>query len=328
MPKVSVVMSVFNNDRRHLMDSIQSILNQTFKDLEFIIINDCSEDIDPYVRAVLNSFKDNRIKLITNGRNIGITGSLNKGLLVSSGEYIARQDADDVSELARLQTQIDYLDRYPEIGVIGTGTTIINGIGEKIDKWDSAPNPMESLKVRNSLIHGSVMFRRTVMDDVGKYDEQFKYAQDYEYWLRISKKHQIRNLPDRLYQYRIHNERISSAKTEEQARYIILAQRKAAQRPGTIMDINKEMTRGEKICYHSILVYNYIQRYAFTEANTQINMIFKLDPLNIENLIRKLAYILKGGDGIIYIQNMYRKPRKEIPSRTRESAKEPCQKSA
>lgn len=312
LPKVSVIMSVYN-ERRYLMDSIQSILNQTFQDFEFIIIDDCSEDVDPSVRAVLNSFTDKRIKLIRNGGNIGLTKSLNKGLFASSGEYIARQDADDVSELVRLQHQVNYLDRHPEIGVLGTSTTIINEIGDEIDEWDAAPNPMESLKVRNGLTHGSVMFRRAIMEDVGKYDENFRYSQDYEYWLRISKKYQIRNLPSRLYRSRVHYEMTSFSRIEAQARYVILAQRKA--KFGLDACLGNPMTQEEKIRYHTMLAYSYIQLNLMNEAEEQISKILKLDPTNPENLIRALAYILNGRDGIIYIQNTYRKFRKEFQSR-------------
>jgi len=312
MPKVSVIMSVYN-ERRYLIDSIQSILNQTFQDFEFIIIDDYSEDVDPSVRAVINSFTtDARIKLIRNGANIGLTKSLNKGLFASSGEYIARQDADDVSERVRLQHQVRYLDNHPEIGVLGTSTTIINEIGDEIDEWEAAPNPMESLKVRNGLTHGSVMFRRTVMEDVGKYDENFRYAQDYEYWLRISKKYQIRNLPSRLYQSRVHYEMISFARTEAQARYVILAQRKATL---GLDAMSGQWSREEKIRFHTILAYSFTQMNLMNEVNHQMEAIFQLDPLNIENLIRKIAYILNGRAGIIYTQNTYRKLRKEFQSR-------------
>lgn len=304
VPKVSVIMSVYN-EKKYLLDAIRSILNQKFTDFEFIIIDDGSEFP---VHRLITTFTDRRIKLITNEKNIGLTASLNKGLLVASGDYIARQDADDVSNETRLYHQVSYLDRHPEIGLIGTSCTIINEIGNKINDWDAVTNPMELLKTGNRLTHGSVMFRRSIVKDIGNYDERFKSAQDYEYWLRISKKYQIRNLPIKLYQTRTHNGMISATNIKEQARFVIFAQR--------ISGGNNEfphefcMTRNEKVRYHSMLAYSYVQDGKMGSATDEFGTIFKLDPLNVENLIRIIAYIFKGRDGIIYIQNIYRKIRR------------------
>lgn len=306
MPKVSVVMSVFNEKEAYLLDAINSILNQTFTDFEFIIIDDGSEES---VHKVLTTFTDDRIKLITNEENTGLTASLNKGLFWASGEYIARQDADDVSERVRFQHQVAYLDRHTEIGVLGTSTTIIDDIGDEIDEWDADPNPMESLKTGNRLTHGSVMLRRSIMEDIGKYDYHFKYAQDYEYWLRISKKYQIRNLPNRLYQSRFHDGMLSITKIKEQAQFVIRAQRMR----GTRGDYPSEllMTRDEKIRYYNMLAYSYVQANQMKEAEGIFWELLKLNPTNIENLIRIIANYTKGRDGIIKAQNTYRKLRKQ-----------------
>ena len=297
-------MSVYN-EKKYLLDAINSILNQTFKDFEFIIIDDGSEES---IHKVLTTFTDDRIKLLTSEKNMGLTASLNKGLFWSSGEYIARQDADDVSELVRLQHQVSYLNKHPEIGVLGTSTTIINERGDEVDEWEADPNPMESLKTGNRLTHGSVMFRRSIMEDIGKYDYHFKYAQDYEYWLRISKKYQIRNLQNRLYHTRLHGEMLGVTKTEEQAQFVIRAQRM----DGLMGDYPHElqMTKNEKIRYHNMLVYSYVQANRMLEAKHEFREIFKLDPLNIDNLIRIIAYTINGRAGILSAQNTYRKLRK------------------
>lgn len=297
-------MSVYN-EKKYLLEAINSIMNQTFKDFEFIIIDDGSEE---YVHTLINSIHDNRIKLIINEKNMGLTASLNKGLFWASGEYIARQDSDDVSERTRLQYQVDYLDRHPEIGVLGTSTTIINEIGDAIDEWEAAPNPMSALKTGNRLTHGSVMFRRSIMEDLGKYDYHFKYAQDYEYWLRISKKYQIRNIPNKLYQSRFHDKMISITKIKEQARFVICAQRMEGLRGEYPYDL--QMTKDEKIRYHNTLVYGYVQANKMLGIEQEFWEIFKLNPVNIDNLVRIIAYIVSGRDGIIAAQNAYRKLRK------------------
>ncbi len=304
MPKISVIMSVYNEREAHLLDAINSILNQTFKDFEFIIIDDGSEKS---VHTVITTIIDDRIKLITNEENIGLTASLNKGLFWSSGEYIARQDSDDVSERSRLHQQASYLDRHLEIGVLGTSTTIINELGDKIDEWDADPNPMESLKTGNRLTHGSVMFRRSIMDDIGKYDYHFKYAQDYEYWLRISKKYQIRNLPNRLYQSRFHDGMLSVTKIKEQARFVIRAQRMSGLRGDYPDDL--QMTKNEQIRYLNMLAYSYVQANKMKEAEETFWALLKINPLNIVNLMRIITNYTNGRDGIISIQNTYRKLR-------------------
>lgn len=306
MVKVSVIMSVYNEKEAYLMDAINSILNQTFKDFEFIIIDDGSEES---VHKVLTTFTDDRIKLITNENNTGLTASLNRGLFWSSGEYIARQDADDVSERSRLYQQASYLGRHPEIGVLGTSTTIINEIGNEIDEWEADPNPMESLKTGNRLTHGSVMFRRSIMEDIGKYDYHFKYAQDYEYWLRISKKYQIRNLSSRLYQSRFHDEMLSITKIKEQAQFVIRAQRMDGMKGDYPYDL--QMTKKEKIRYLNMLSYSYVQANKMKEAEGVFWELLKLDPLNVENLIRIIAKYIDGRNGIITTQNAYRKLRKQ-----------------
>ena len=121
-PKVTVLMSVYNGER-YLHESIESILNQTFKDFGFLIINDGSTDNTP---KILKSYKDQRIKIISNKNNLGLTKSLNKGIKLAKGEYIARQDVDDVSLSERLEKQVKFLNSYPSYAAVGTFTKIIN----------------------------------------------------------------------------------------------------------------------------------------------------------------------------------------------------------
>src|SRR3989337_2996755 len=125
MSKVSVIMSVYNGER-HLRESVDSILNQTFQDFEFIIINDGSKDQSKYI---LESYKDERIKLIHN-KNMGLTKSLNIGISIAKGKYIARQDADDISEPERLKTQYDFMEANPGLGLIGSQFEVIKENGE------------------------------------------------------------------------------------------------------------------------------------------------------------------------------------------------------
>jgi len=196
MPKVSVVMSVFNGART-LREAVDSILSQTFTDFEFIIIDDGSTD---GTWGILNGYDDPRIRLLRNEENIGLTRSLNKGLALVQGEYIARMDADDISLPERLERQVDCLDSRPEVGVVGT------------NYWELTPTnerrpmvvPLTDMSVRlwllfhNAIVHSSAMVRRTTLEQIGYYDEALPYAQDYDLWTRVAVVSELANLPDRL----------------------------------------------------------------------------------------------------------------------------------
>ena len=308
MVKVSVIMSVYN-EKEFLLDSIRSILNQSFEDFEFIIIDDGSEIS---IRPLIASFRDDRIKLIVNKENRGLTASLNTCLFWANGEYLARQDSDDISERTRLFEQVRYLDNHPEVGLVGTSCTIIDEMDEVIDDWEAMPDPTNSLSSRNKITHGSVMFRRSVMEDIGKYDEHFKYAQDYDYWLRISKKYQIRNLSGRLYQSRVHSNMIGQSKAEEQALYVLLAQRKASGSDNLEPLKYGSLARKEKIRYHNIVAYSYLQGNDMAQVSREINRLWMIDPLNVENIILATAAFIGGKDGVKKALNAYRKIRAKL----------------
>lgn len=184
-PKVTVLMSVYNGEI-YLHDAIDSILNQTFTDFEFLIINDCSTD---RTAEILQSYNDPRIKIINNEKNIGLTKSLNKGLKIARGEYIARQDADDVSAPDRLKKEIDFLRAHRDYAVVGTFVKVLNEDSEVIllpvSLIEDAPI-RDFFKRSNCLTHGSTMLRKKCLLDVGFYDESIARAQDYDLWLRLS----------------------------------------------------------------------------------------------------------------------------------------------
>jgi len=216
-PKVSVVMSVYNSER-YLLEAVESILRQTFTDFEFIIVDDGSTD---GTWEILTSYatEDPRIVLIRNEKNIGLTQSLNKGLVLARGEYIARQDADDVSEPERLEKQVAYLEAYPLVGLVGTAYEIISGDGQLLTTvYPPTDNGalQERLLEGNCFCHGAVVFRRICLAHVGGYREAFRTAQDHDLWLRISEHFDLASLPDRLYRYRFHSTAVSVQQLELQ----------------------------------------------------------------------------------------------------------------
>jgi len=228
IPKVSVIMSVYNGEK-YLREAMDSILNQTFTDFEFIIINDGSTD---HTKQILESYTDSRIRLF-HQKNIGLTKSLNKGLRVANGEYIARQDADDISELDRINQEVSFLDNNSEIALIGTYVNFINEHGKKFDVWKPARRHQDikkGLTKGNCFCHGSVMFRKKCLSVVGEYREFFKYTQDYDFWVRISEKYKVANLNSFLYQFRRYPKAISRKSLSEQLDFHLLVIQLAKER--------------------------------------------------------------------------------------------------
>jgi len=178
-------MAVYN-DEFWLKESIQSILSQTYQNWEFIIIDDGSNDQSKeIIKRYLD--KDNRIKLIENNNNIGLAASLNKGILCASGEYIARMDADDISEPTRFQKQITFLGENSTIDVLGTGAEIIdkkdNSYGY-INMIESPSKIIKNISVKKLFFHPSVMIRKSYFDKVGLYEKSLRKGQDLELWIR------------------------------------------------------------------------------------------------------------------------------------------------
>ncbi len=215
MPRVSVVMSVYNGER-YLGKAIESILAQTFRDFEFIIVDDGSTDGTP---ALLNNYDDARIILVRNEQNIGLTRSLNKGIRIAQGDYLARQDADDVALPERLAAQVSFLDEHPGIGVVGTWVMCIDESGQpiKLIRAPASPTLIGWLLLFGPcLIHPSVMLRRSCLEGDAVYRPEIPYAQDYDLWVRLSAKTQLANLPEILQQMRVHTQRISAQYYEQQ----------------------------------------------------------------------------------------------------------------
>jgi glycosyltransferase involved in cell wall biosynthesis len=211
-PKVSVVMSVYNG-LPYLHAAVEGILAQTFPDFEFIIINDGSTDATP---SVLEHFAevDARIRILENPKNIGYTNSLNRGISIARGELIARQDADDFSLPTRLARQVEFLDRHPQVGLVGTLPEFIDERGHTLPVGnyklltDNA-TMQEAILDQNCIHHGSVMFRRALLEIVGVYKPELEPAEDYDLWLRLAEVSQIANLDQPLYRYRQYTESVS-----------------------------------------------------------------------------------------------------------------------
>ncbi len=212
-------MSVYNG-AQYLQKSLNSVLQQTYKDFEFIIVNDASTD---ETSAILNQIahKEPRIEIINNEENLGLTNSLNKGLAIAKGEYIARMDADDISLPNRLHTQVNFLEQSPEVGLIGSAYHIIDKDDNFVTTNQEPLSHTElawKLHFRNAFCHSSVMFRKKVLNIVGLYNPDYRQTQDYELWARIARVSVVKNTSEPLIKFRQHGSSITQTQTLKQQR--------------------------------------------------------------------------------------------------------------
>ena len=217
-PKVTILMPVYNSER-YLSVSVQSILNQTWSDFEFIIVDDCSTDNTAHI---LNAFanQDRRIHLLRNSTNLGVTRSLNIGFDQAQGEYIARMDADDVAAPTRIEKQLIFLEQDRDVGIVGGGCNIVDSEGGYISDW---MKPAGDLAIRwemlldNPFIHPTVMLRRKVLDDHRlRFNEALLVSQDYDFWTRILQFTKGANLSEPVLSYRVHRDQISRGNRDRQ----------------------------------------------------------------------------------------------------------------
>jgi hypothetical protein len=208
-------MSVHNGER-YLREAVESILGQSFSDLEFIILDDGSTDS---TWEILSSYGDPRIGLVRNEKNIGLTLSLNKGLALARGKYVARMDADDISLPHRLEMQVDFLERHPHIGVLGTAVQYMDSSGNLADvqRFPERHNIIRwSLCFYNPVPHPTVMVRRRLMEQVRGYEPDIRTAQDYDLLQRLSSVTRLANLSEVLLYLRKHNASITHLQFDDQ----------------------------------------------------------------------------------------------------------------
>lgn len=211
-PKISVLMSVYNS-AQYLREAIQSILDQTLHDFEFLIINDSSTDES---RNIILSFSDTRIKLIDNLENNGLSKSLNKGIEIAKAKYIARMDSDDISLPDRLLKQYLFMENNTHISVCGSWAKII-GADNYVLNYPSNNDEIKAyLLFNNPIIHPGTMFRKELfIKNNFWYDESISYSQDYELWQRASAKMNFANIPEVLLLYRLSPKSVEKKKYQE-----------------------------------------------------------------------------------------------------------------
>jgi glycosyltransferase involved in cell wall biosynthesis len=234
-PKITVLLPIYNCEM-YVLTAVESILNQTFTDFEFLIIDDASTDTTV---SILKKIDDSRIQLIEKPVNSGYTNSLNYGLQIAKGQYIARMDGDDISMPERFVHQIAYLETHPEVVVCGTTYKIVGN-----DKRITIPEHHEAIKIGllwgNCILHPSVMIRKKVLDDfLIIYDTSKEPAEDYDMWVRLLSKGKLHNLQEVLMEYRVYGNQVSRKRAEEQKKNDVQAKFKMLQYLGIDWDMDE-----------------------------------------------------------------------------------------
>lgn len=206
-------MSTYNEEKIWIKEAIDSILNQTVSDFEFIIIVDNPDNSELINLLHEYEIKDKRIKVYINNKNLGLVNSLNKALQLCNGDFIARMDADDWSHPQRFEKQLEVLDNNPNISLCATGVVIMNEHGEELYKakiYGSTPKKAKkSLIYRNIFPHGSWMFRKEVLDVIDGYND-ITQAEDYDLLFRmLSNGMELVVIPKYLFKYRLRMNGIS-----------------------------------------------------------------------------------------------------------------------
>ncbi|MFA5770905.1 MAG: glycosyltransferase family A protein [Patescibacteria group bacterium] len=215
-PKISVLMPAYNAEK-YISEAIESILNQTFKDFEFIIIDDCSTDktweaIEDYAK------KDSRIIALRNEVNLKMSRALNRGLALANGKYIARMDADDWSYPNRLHKQFIFMENNPKIGISGGSMNICD---ENLNIKSIRKYNLTDREIRKNIFkyspfcHPLIIIKKEVFDKVGKYDTNFNPAEDYELYFRIGEFYKFGNLDDILLKYRLVEKSMTTGSTKK-----------------------------------------------------------------------------------------------------------------
>lgn len=214
---LTIILPVYNG-QTFLNKCIDSILNQSYKNYEFLIIDDCSTDNS---KDIINNYHDSRINFSINKRNIGLTQTLNKGLSLAGGKYIARIDQDDTSEKDRIIKQIEYLENNPSTKLIGTWCSIIDendNFIKSIHYPCTRKSILEAFVSYNPFIHSSVIFDKETVLDLGGYPSSYIHAQDFYLWYKIASKYETHNISEELVKIRWHNQRATNS--ELNSKYI------------------------------------------------------------------------------------------------------------
>lgn len=265
----SVIMTVYNEEPPYLREAIESILNQSYTDFEFLIVDDGSSS--PQVKEILTRYKnqDARIILCPNQTNLGLTASLNKALYIAQGTYVARIDSDDLSHRERLEKQLRFMEAHPDYALCGSWSTLIDENGQPTGEKRFSTQYREIKKrliLFNFFTHSSLFFRKATLLSLGGYNPAFKKAQDYDLLLKVSAHHPVAILPEFLCSLRLHPKSISAHAKKKQEWYALRARCNAVTQYGyPISDFFKILPA---LCYFLFVPY-FLEKRIFQFLHKQ-----------------------------------------------------------
>ena len=309
--EITVLMPVYNGDK-YLAEAIESILNQTYSDFEFLIINDGSTDKS---EDIILSYNDSRIKLI-NKENGGVSKALNTGLEHARGKYIVRMDADDISHPDRILKQYEFIKSNPDYILIGSNANYIEENGDFIFHY-SAPeyehNKIEKMVRRYCpFIHSSVIYQKDIVLEIGGYSESAYAFEDHFLWSKIIKKGKTGNLRDTLVDVRLNVGSVSIDFKDYDKKYLETKEKVLSLGKITVSDADILQNSFKKIdkklkelSYHRLLAKKYLwNNYKPKKSRQNLYIVFKQEPFNFTNV---LLFILSFFPGKVIKEIYHRK---------------------
>jgi len=252
MPQTTVLIPTYNCGK-YIKETITSILRQDYKDYELLIIDDGSND---NTQEIVGNFTDNRIIYLKNQKNLGIVKTLNKGIKLSKGEYIARMDADDIMLGNRLRDQIDFLESRKDHGMVGGWYQIMDETGNLLDSLRTTQNHDDiklGLLFRNQFAHPAVTMRTHLAKKI-QYKQDFLYTEDYDLWCRIAEITKVANLPKLYLSYRWYNNNTCNTKQKELKSTVVKLLSRELEKYEIIHSV-------EELMIHAAICFGYRKRY-------------------------------------------------------------------
>lgn len=281
-------MSV-HNESYFLKQSIESILNQTFDNFEFLIVSDYS---NPKVKKILSYYKDKdkRIKIFRNKSQLGLTKSLIKAIRYAKGKFIARIDSDDISKNNRFEKQLEWLKFSNDRVLCGTNYFVINKFNKK--RKQNVIQDHKDIRInmlyKNCFVHSSTMFRLKTYKKIGGYNHFLKYSQDYDLWSRFCAVGEVGNLNNRLSYIRYHNKSISHTKKFNQTlnSIVISCNNYFYQKKKKFFIIKKETKNNLNYIRKIDFLKNFLQSIIFlNRKKLPKNCYLKISDLNLKSIL-------------------------------------------
>lgn len=299
-PIISVLMPAYNA-ADYIREAIDSILTQTFTDFEFVIINDGSTDT---TEEIILSYSDERIKYYANESNMGIVKTLNRGIDLCQGKYIARMDADDVSLPDRLEKQVHRLEANPQIVACGTLYAIYGDQRQTpVDVATDVQDIRYDMAIYCQFAHSMVMMRKDVLNiNQLQYREEYKCAEDYKLWTELLKYGDMVNLPEVLGCIRQCEEGISISNAEKQKHLSDIVRKEYLNQLGADVEvllsdlieenINVDVARKTLLAYHMLVLQAKPHNWLYKNYKTALKKYLRYLPLTKK--IKEISYYWKG----------------------------------